>query len=100
MTRHELRRRLGLAWNALRHGEPVRVTITARHPPVEAQGRHAVTTDPEQLTADELRICVVAIGMWESEFNFGDRPDFWSKQFALIDKLRRMATALDGEEHQ
>ena len=59
-----------------------------------------MTTDPEQLTADELRTCVVAIGMWESEFNFGDRPDFWSKQFALIDKLRRMATALDGEERQ
>ncbi len=29
MTHHELRRRIGLAWNALRHGQPVRVTITA-----------------------------------------------------------------------
>lgn len=28
----EIRRRLGLAWNALRHGEPVRVTIILHYP--------------------------------------------------------------------
>lgn len=50
-------------------------------------------SDPDRLTADELRTCATAIEMWESEFNVGDD---WSEEFALRDKLLRMADALDA----
>lgn len=56
-----------------------------------------MTTEPEYLTADELRTCAAAIDMWESEFRVSG--DDWSEELVLRDKLLRMAAALDTEEH-
>lgn len=56
-----------------------------------------MTTEPEYLTADELRTCAAAIDMWESEFRVSG--DDWSEEHVLRDKLLRMAAALDTEEH-
>ena len=52
--------------------------------------------ETEHLTAYELRLAATAITMWESEF--GIASDDWTEEFALRDKLERMAATLDAEE--
>lgn len=57
-------------------------------------------TTTEHLTADEFRTCVDGLLAWQDEF--GVTGDDWSDVDALVDKLHRMAAALDPptEEHQ
>lgn len=52
--------------------------------------------ETEHLTAYELRLAATAITMWESDFNIAS--DDWTEEFALRDKLERMAATLDAEE--